>query len=124
MTPLDLNLTVLYVEDPVRSGAFYRDLLGVETVASSEGFTAVPLAGGRMLGLWRKTVVKPEPQAGVGGFEIGVMVPGDNGVADRYASLQGAGHDILQPLTTMDFGPTFVIRDPDGHRVRFCQPDA
>ena len=96
----------------------------METVASSEGFTAVPLAGGRMLGLWRKTVVKPEPQGGVGGFEIGVMVPGDNGVADRYASLQGAGHDILQPLTTMDFGPTFVIRDPDGHRVRFCQPDA
>lgn len=123
MTALDLNLTVLYVEDPARSAAFYRDLLGVETMAPTENFTAVPLPGGRLFGLWRKSVAKPEPQEAVGGFEIGVMIAEKDGVAAKFSSLEAAGHRIVQPLTVMDFGPTFVIADPDGHRIRFCEPD-
>ncbi|MCA0255573.1 MAG: VOC family protein [Proteobacteria bacterium] len=123
MTSLDLNLTILYVENPEKSAAFYRDLLGVETFASSENFTAVPLPGGRLFGLWRRSMVKPEAPAERGGFEIGVMIPEAGGVAARFAMAEAAGLTILQPLTVMDFGPTFVVTDPDGNRIRFCEPD-
>ena len=118
----DLNLIVLYVEDPAKSAAFYRDLLGVEAFASSEGFTAIPLPGGRLLGLWRKSAVKPEVTGPSGGFEIGVM-QAEESVATIFERLNAAGHRIAQPLTQADFGPTFVILDPDGHRIRFCEPD-
>lgn len=123
MKTLDLNLTVLYVEDPAASAAFYRDLLCVETFASSEGFTAIPLPGGRLMGLWRKSAVKPEVTGPSGGFEIGAMIAEAGGVAAKFAEAEKAGLTIAQPLTVADFGPTFVILDPDGHRIRFCEPD-
>ena len=123
MQSLDPSFTVLYVANPAASAAFYRDLLGLETASVSEGFAAIPLPGGRLFGLWRADAVQPQPVAPSGGFEFGVMIAGEGGVAAAFERVKAAGHAILQPLTAMEFGPTFVVADPDGHRIRFCEPD-
>ena len=52
------------------------------------------------------------------------MTAEDGGVEAAYRRAQLEGLSILQPLFTSVFGPTFVITDPDGHRIRVCQPDS
>jgi len=59
------------------------------------------------------------PQSG----ELGFMVEGTGAVEQHYRDWKARGLPIAQELTTMDFGPTFVVLDPDGHRLRVCEPD-
>lgn len=113
------NLIVLYVENAAASAAFYTRLTGASAVAGSENFIAFPFAG-VMLGLWARH--KAIPAAGEGGAqsEIGFMVETLSEIEALYTQWQADGVAIAQPLTTMDFGPTFVALDPDGHRIRVC----
>ncbi|WP_176082453.1 VOC family protein [Martelella sp. HB161492] len=122
MTTMPLNLIVLYVDDPQVSAKFYAHFLGVAPNALSPGFVAINAPGMPMLGLWSRAGVKPSPEGGPGMMEIGVMLGGD-GVSVAYDRAVADGLDIIQPLYTGDFGPTFVVADPDGHRIRVCQPD-
>lgn len=117
------NLILLYVEDPAKSTAFYRDLLGREPAVEAPNFASFPLDGGFFLGLWRITKVEPEPARSGSRGEIGIMIDGEGAVAKQYEKWKTAGHRFAQELTTLDFGPTFVILDPDGHRIRVCEPD-
>lgn len=117
------NLIILYVKDPAESVTFYRDLLGREPVANSTNFAAFPLDGGFTLGLWRRSDVEPQPSALGNRGEMAFMVPGEGGVAEHYRSWRDRGLPMAQELTTLDFGPTFVVLDPDGHRLRVCEPD-
>ena len=119
-----INLVVLYVEDTGKSGAFYERLLGQKPNALSPGFTAFHMPNGLMLGLWRKSTAKPEAEGGPGMMEVGIMTSEPGGVAAFFERAKADGHTILQQLVTADFGPTFVIADPDGHRIRVCEPDS
>ncbi|MCX5513611.1 glyoxalase [Kaistia algarum] len=116
----NLNLIVLYVEDPAVSTAFYEKLLGAAPLVTSPNFHAFPMAGNGMLGLWRKSHVKPEPVGSGAANEIGIMLSDADAITACYQSWVAAGIDIEQELATLDFGPTFVARDPDGHRIRVC----
>lgn len=117
------NLILLYVEDTVQSTVFYRDLLGRDPAVEAPNFASFALSDGFFLGLWRDTAVKPQP-AGTGSrSEIGIMIDGEGAVARQYETWKTAGHRFAQELTTLDFGPTFVILDPNGHRIRVCEPD-
>lgn len=117
------NLIILYVNDPAVSAAFYTKLLGREPAVAAPNFVAFPLEGGFKLGLWRQEKVEPRTAGGEARSEIAFMIPGDKAIAKTFEDWRAAGHTILQPLTAMDFGPTFVIADPDGHRIRVCEPD-
>jgi catechol 2,3-dioxygenase-like lactoylglutathione lyase family enzyme len=117
------NLIILYVKDPTESVSFYRDLLGREPVASQPNFAAFPLDGGFTLGLWRRSSVEPQPSATGSRGEIAFMVDGEGAVASQYDDWRKRGLPTAQELTTMEFGPTFVVLDPDGHRLRVCEPD-
>ena len=123
MTALSLNLIVLYVEDPKASAAFYADFLGLEPEALSDGFSSLTTATGLTLGLWRKATAHPPAEGGPGSAEIGIMAAGEGSVEALYHRVQADGLNILEPLMSAVFGPTFVITDPDGHRIRICQPD-
>ena len=118
-----VNLIVLYVDEPKTSAGFYKTLLGIEPSALSEGFVALHMPGGLMLGLWRKSTAVPPAEGAPGVCEIGVMIGDKGGVSAFYERVKAEGYDIRQPLTKADFGPTFVIADPDGHRIRICEPD-
>ncbi|MDG3575593.1 VOC family protein [Rhizobium sp. YJ-22] len=117
------NLFILYVKDPAASARFYRKLLGREPAVAAPNFVAFPLDGEFTLGLWRQEKVEPPTAGGEARSEVAFMIPGDNAIAKTFEDWKAAGHEILQPLTVMDFGPTFVIADPDGHRLRVCEPD-
>jgi catechol 2,3-dioxygenase-like lactoylglutathione lyase family enzyme len=117
------NLIILYVRDPAESIPFYRDLLGREPAVASPNFVAFPLDGGFTLGLWRRSSVEPQPSALGNRGEVAFMVPGEGAVAAQYREWSQRGLPIAQELTTMDFGQTFVVLDPDGHRLRVCEPD-
>ncbi|MCX5497674.1 VOC family protein [Kaistia dalseonensis] len=114
------NLFLLYVEDTPKSVAFYTGLLGREAAVASPNFASFALDGGGALGLWaRHKAVPPVAQAGTEG-EIAFMVKDKAAIEALYADWTARGLAIAQEITTLDFGPTFVALDPDGHRLRVC----
>lgn len=112
------SYTLLYVDSPPASAAFYAGLLGREPVESAPTFALFLLDGGAKLGLWSRHTVEPAATAAGGGGEIGFSVADATTVEALHAEWRNRGLPILQPPTTLDFGHTFVALDPDGHRLR------
>jgi catechol 2,3-dioxygenase-like lactoylglutathione lyase family enzyme len=112
------SYTLLYVDSPPASAAFYAGLLGREPVESAPTFALFLLNGGAKLGLWSRHTVEPAATAAGGGCEIGFSVADAATVETIHDDWRGRGLPILQPPTAMDFGHSFVALDPDGHRLR------
>lgn len=118
------NLIVLYVKDPLASVSFYRTVLGQEPSVTYQTFSSFALPGGFTLGLWAEHTVQPEPTASGHRSELAFMVEDESAVRAHYEDWKEKGLAIAQELTEMDFGPTFVALDPDGHRLRVCLYDS
>lgn len=114
----DINYVLLYVDNPPASATFYGDLLGKTPLDVSPTFALFAMNAGLMLGLWSKTGVEPKPVGAPGGSEIAIKVGDADAVRATYADWVKRGLPIAQAPTDMDFGPTFVALDPDGHRLR------
>ncbi|WP_205927691.1 VOC family protein [Rhizobium terricola] len=121
MTP---NLTILYVDSPEQSAAFYEKLLGTSPVERSPTFAMFIFPGGLKLGLWSRHTVVPAATGTPGLFELAIPLADPSTVDAAYDQLSTDGHPTLQTPTDMEFGRTFVITDPDGHRIRFYNPPA
>ncbi|THK34850.1 glyoxalase [Ensifer sp. MPMI2T] len=117
------NLIVLYVANPLASVDFYSKLLGGEPTVAFPTFSSFELPGGFTLGLWAQASVAPEPSAEGVRSELAFMVEGEEAVRAHYEEWRAMGLPIAQELTKLDFGPTFVALDPDGHRLRVCLYD-
>ncbi|ARP85409.1 VOC family protein [Bordetella genomosp. 9] len=116
------NTVLLFVEDPVASASFYASLLGCKPVEASRTFARFALSSGIQLALWSRRDAAPSVIARGGGSELGIPVSDDATLDALYADWKGRGLPIVQPLTDMDFGRTFVALDPDGHRLRVIRP--
>ncbi|RDL49351.1 Phenazine antibiotic resistance protein EhpR [Ensifer sp. M14] len=114
------NLIILYVANPLASVSFYSKLLDKEPLVSFPTFSSFELQDGFVLGLWARDAVAPEPSKTGNRSELAFMVKDEEAVRAHYEKWKGAGLTIAQDLTKMDFGPTFVALDPDGHRLRAC----
>jgi catechol 2,3-dioxygenase-like lactoylglutathione lyase family enzyme len=117
------NLMLLYVKDPVKSAAFYTDLLGHKPVVSFPTYVGFALDGGVMLGLWSTQTVKPPGSEAGNRTELAFTVKDTTAVEALHADWKARGLTIAQDITTLVFGRTFVALDPDGHRLRVCTPD-
>ncbi|WP_457581913.1 VOC family protein [Ensifer canadensis] len=117
------NLIVLYVDDPLASIDFYRKLLDNEPLVTFPAFSSIELQDGFVLGLWARDTVVPSPSKTGNLCELAFMVKDEAAVRAHYEKWRGSGLPIVQDLTKMDFGPTFVALDPDGHRLRVCLID-
>lgn len=117
------NFLIFYVDQPLRSAAFYADLLGRPAIETSPTFALFTLESGLMLGLWSKHTVEPQATA-PGGGELALTVDGPAAVDATHAAWCAKGLPILQAPVAMDFGYTFVALDPDGHRLRVFAPGA
>ena len=115
---LEPNCTILYVDSPLASAAFYANILGREALEAAPTFAMFVLQNGSTLGLWSKHTVEPAPTATGGGTELGFTLDSVAAVDALYARWQQQGLPMLQAPTSMDFGYTFVALDPDGHRLR------
>ncbi|MFI8018698.1 VOC family protein [Serratia marcescens] len=112
------SMTLLYVDNPLNSAAFYQRLLGQAPVELSPGFALFVLNNGFKLGMWAKQGVKPTATLTGGGGELGFLCQDPQEVEARYNQWRELGLPIEQTPTEMEFGYTFVARDPDGHRLR------
>ncbi|HAT3692123.1 MULTISPECIES: VOC family protein [Serratia] len=112
------SMTLLYVDNPLNSAAFYQRLLGQAPVELSPGFALFVLNNGFKLGMWAKQGVKPAATLTGGGSELGFLCQDPQEVEARYNQWRELGLPIEQTPTEMEFGYTFVARDPDGHRLR------
>jgi predicted enzyme related to lactoylglutathione lyase len=118
----DTFFTLLYVADPQASARFYAALLGQPAVKASSTFAMFALGHGAMLGLWKRDTVAPAAAGGPGASELALAVQGRDAVDARLARWHALGCTVLQQPTAMDFGYTFTVQDPDGHRVRVFAP--
>lgn len=118
------NFIILYVDNPLASADFYRNLLDSQPVEASPTFAMFALDSGLTLGLWSKHTVQPAALASGGGAELAFAMADAPQVEAAFADWSGRGLPIAQPLTQMDFGLTFVALDPDGHRLRVFAPGA
>lgn len=118
----DPNLTILYVNDPTTSAAFYADLLEKQPIEASPTFAMFALSTGSLLGLWSRQTVEPSASFMGGGAEVAFAVQSKQEVDTLHRNWSDRGLTILQQPTQMDFGHTFVASDPDGHRLRVFFP--
>lgn len=116
------DFTLLYVDSPQTSIAFYGALLGLQPVERSPTFALFALESGFKLGLLARHGVEPAATLTGGGAEIVFTVESAATVDVTCADWQARGLAILQDPTTMPFGRTFVAIDPDGHRLRVFAP--
>lgn len=117
----DISFVLLYVDNVAASEAFYAKALGRGAIESSATFAMIPAAPGLMLGLWRRDGVSP-PAGPSGGGELAIAVGGNAEVDATCEAWRAKGIEIAQTPTSMDFGYTFLARDPDGHRLRVFAP--
>ena len=116
----DSSLLILYVDNPKASAALYAGLLGSTPIEASETFVLIPLRSGGRLGLWSRHTVEPHATA-PGGVELAFPVAD---LQAAWADWTARGLRVAQPPTDLDFGRTFVVLDPDGHRLRAYVPPA
>jgi catechol 2,3-dioxygenase-like lactoylglutathione lyase family enzyme len=113
----ELNYLLLAVKSPLESAKLYTKLLGREPVEKAETFVLYVLPTGLKIGLWVAGEIEPAPKP-AGGIEISFSEPSREAVLKTYEEWAGYGLTVLQEPTDMDFGFTFVVEDPDGHRLR------
>ena len=112
-----LNYLLLAVRDPLKSTELYTKLLGRDPVAKAPTFVLYVLPTGLKIGLWLADEMEPKPNA-AGGVEISFSEDSKDAVRATYEEWKKLGLNVLQEPTEMDFGFTFVVEDPDGHRLR------
>ena len=114
ITP-SLGFILLFVENPQKSSLFYQDLLHIKPLEESPTFVLFGLRNGTLLGFWSRYTAEPHVHAQPGAHEICFET---DDVDVLYATWGEKRLTIAQKPTDLDFGRTFVILDPDGHRIR------
>ncbi len=121
MKPFDSVL--LYVDSPRRSAELYQKLFGGHLPELSDNFALLIPPSGTPLAFWARHDVNPSPPAGAEGMELMVHLDSDAAVDQTLAEAQALGCRVLQPAVALDFGYTWLVTTPDGHRIRaFCPP--
>lgn len=89
------NMTLLYVDNPENSAAFYRRLLGQAPVELSPTFALFVLSSGLKLAMWSKHSVEPAATATGGGGRnrLYVRTAAAGGRALSAVARTGAGDD-------------------------------
>lgn len=118
------NFTILYVENPLSSGRFYTELLGIEPIEASPTFVLFLLNNGLLLGLWSRHTIEPAADSGAFGGEIAFRYASYEEIDKIYADWTARGISNLSKPQTLEFGRSFVAIDPDGHRLRVFSPAA
>lgn len=117
------NLVLFYVHNPIKSAVFYEKIFETKPVASFSTYVAFSFPNGFTFSLW-STQATNFVSGGEGHrSELGFMVPDENQVRAFRNTWKEFGVQIEQDLHETVFGLTFVVLDPDGHRIRVCMPD-
>lgn len=116
------NLFILYVDNPLRSAKVYGDLLQKTPLELHPTFALFALDSGAMLGLWSRHTAEPAAVCTGGGGELAFSVADQATVDALYQDWTNRGLVVAQKPVALDFGYTFVVLDPDQHRLRVFAP--
>ncbi len=121
---LNPNLVILYVNDARRSTDFYTGLFDCVPVEATEHFALFALNPAFRFGVWSRSDVQPKVSGTQlsGGGEIAIPVADAAQVDALYADWSARQIALAQAPVMMDFGYTFTVLDPDGHRLRVYAP--
>lgn len=111
-----------FVTDTKRSTAFYNDLFEMEPVFVAPAFVAYDLGGGVQFALWSshtESAIDATPRTS----EMGLTVAPGAEEIERYWQIWRDKAPVIEELHVAPFGPTFVISDPDGNRIRMSPQD-
>jgi catechol 2,3-dioxygenase-like lactoylglutathione lyase family enzyme len=114
---LKVDSFVLYVEDIDISRKFYSDIFECEGVVLSPTFVSFPF-GGALIELKQRAQALPPTQTTGGGTELSLSVEDPKTLRIIYELWEAKKVKLIQDLTELVFGITFVAVDPDGHRIR------
>lgn len=117
----DPNLVLFYVSNIEKSTHFYSELLTAHPIHTEPDYVMFLLKSGLRLGLWSQNSAQPAPTTLGGGSELAILVGSEQTIDELFGNYRNKDFKIIQEPTHMDFGYTFVICDPDGHRIRFFQ---
>lgn len=115
MLTTELGFVLFFVANPQKSSLFYQKIFEIKPIEESPTFVMFALKNGGLLGLWSKYTAEPRVEAPAGASEV--CFPTDD-VDGLYQAWSKKHLTVAQKPTDMDFGRTFVILDPDGHRIR------
>ena len=115
--------TALYVDDPIRSAAFYRDLFGFESIVESERLIALAMPRQQVLLLFKKGLSStlPVPHDGDGQTHLAFAIPA-SALSEWERVLMGKRIAILERTTWDRGGVSLYFRDPDGHLLELATP--
>lgn len=112
------GMSILYVASPAASARFYSRLFGCDPVEASPTFVLFVFGSGVKFGLWARDGVLPAAGGAPGAAETAIQVGSAAEVDAIHAGWAADGLPILMPPGDFDFGRSFVVSDPDGHRLR------
>ena len=115
MFTANLGFVLLFVANPQKSSHFYQDIFEMKPIEESATFVMFALNNGIMLGLWSKYTAEPRVEASAGAVEICFPTADVDSLYDTWSKKHVT---VVQKPADMDFGRTFVVLDPDGHRIR------
>jgi len=115
---LTIDSIVLYVEDVKTSTEFYTKLFSCKAKALSPTFVTINLASGPLLELKQRAETLPPYEVTGGGTELSIAASSKESLMKIYATWSANGVVCLQPPNELVFGTTFVVLDPDKHRIR------
>lgn len=124
MPPLDgLLETALYVDDPVRSAAFYRNLFSFEAIVESERLIAMAMPNRQVLLLFKKGLSSalPVPHDGNGQTHLAWAIPAES-LPEWEQRLAELKLPILERTEWPRGGTSLYFRDPDGHLLELATP--
>lgn len=117
------NQLLLYVENTAESTLFYEKIFEIKPVAAYPHYVAFSFDNGFYFCLWSKKA-RNFVSGGEGHrSELSFMLKGEQEVRDLYSKWKSLGVIIEQEPHEAVFGLTFVVLDPDGHRIRACMFD-
>jgi catechol 2,3-dioxygenase-like lactoylglutathione lyase family enzyme len=124
---MKLGYTILYVEDPGKSLAFYKAAFGLETRFLHEsgdfgeletGATALAFSSRKLMKALNKNPQAPDASSPC--FEIALTT---DDVPAALAHAVQAGAKLIQAAEKMPWGQTVAyVADPDGFLVEICTP--
>jgi predicted lactoylglutathione lyase len=113
------NMIAFYVNDISASVNFYQRLLDTQPLEQSDAFAMFVLPSGLLLGLWLTSTVSPKvTTCGTEGELIFSLSTGEK-VDRQYQTLMEKKLINGTAPTMLEFGYTFIITDPDNHRIRY-----
>jgi catechol 2,3-dioxygenase-like lactoylglutathione lyase family enzyme len=126
----DLKETALYVEELDRAYAFYRDVLGLDTLVKEERFCALDVAGKHVLLLFVKgssveTTQLPggtiPPHDASGQIHAAFSIDASE-LPGWEAHLESKDVPVLGRVVWPRGGTSIYFRDPDGHLLEILTP--